>query len=60
MHMEPEFNCQGKLIVGTDLNKTAARDHVHDIESQIKVVKEQMWEVHGVLWYESITSHMII
>ena len=60
MYMDPEFNCLDKLIVGTDLNTTATRDHVPEIERQIQVVKERMWEVHGGLLYERMTSRMII
>ena len=39
MYMDPEYNCLDQLIVGMDLNTTAARDHVPDIEQQIQVVK---------------------
>ena len=31
MHMDPKFNCLGKLILGVDLNTTSARDHVPEI-----------------------------
>ena len=31
MHMDPAFNCLGKLIIETDLNTMAARDHVPEI-----------------------------
>ena len=33
IHMYPEFNFLEKLVVGTDLNTTASRDHVPEIES---------------------------
>ena len=32
MHMDPEFNYLGEFIIGTDLNTTAARAHVSEIE----------------------------
>ena len=60
MHMDPKFNCLDQLIIGTDLNTTAARDHVPEIEWQIKVVKERMQAVHGGLPYDRMTSCMII
>ena len=60
MHMETEFNCLDRLIVGTDLNLTAARDHVPEIESQIQVIKERMRAVYDGLPYDRMTIHMII
>ena len=60
MHMYPAFNCLDKLIVGTDLNTTAARDHVPDIEWQIQVLKKRMWAFRGGLPYNRMTSSMII
>ena len=60
MYMDPEFNCLDKLIVGTDLNTTSARDHVPEIERQIQVVNKRMWEVPGGLPYNRTTSRMII
>ena len=60
MHMDPEFKCLGKLIVGVDLNTTSARDHVPEIESQIQVVKEWIRAVHGSLTYYRMPSRMII
>ena len=56
MHMDPEFNCLDKSIVATELNTTAARDHVTEIESQIQVAKYQIREFHGSLPYERMTS----
>ena len=58
--MDPEFNCLDKLITGTDLNTTDARDHVPTIEHKIKVAKEQMQAVHGGLPYDRMTRHIII
>ena len=60
MYMDPYFNCLDQLIVGTDLNTTAARDNVPGIERQIKVVKERMREFHGGLPYDRMTICMII
>ena len=60
MYMDPEFNCVDKSIVGTDLNTTAARDHVPEIERQIQVVKERMKSFHGGLLYDHMTIRMII
>ena len=60
MYMDPEFNCLDKLIVGTDLNTTSARDNVPEIERKIQVMKEQMRAVHGSLTYERMDSRMII
>ena len=60
MYMDPEFKCLDKLIVGTDLNKTAARYHVPEIKRQIQVVKEQMQAVHGGIPHDCMTSLMII
>ena len=42
MHMDPEFNCLDKLIIGKDLNTTAAMYHVPEIEWKMQVVKERM------------------
>ena len=58
--MDPEFNCLDKLIVGTDLNTTVARDHFPKIDRKIQVLKEHMRAVHGGLPYDRITSRMII
>ena len=60
MHMDPEFKCLGKLIVGVDLNTTSARDHVPEIERRMHVVKERMHEVHGGIPYNCMTSRMTI
>ena len=60
MYMDPDLNCLDKLIVGMDINTTAARDHVPEIERQIQVAKEQMRAVHGGLPYDRMTSRMII
>ena len=60
MYMDPEFNCLDKLIIGTDLNKTAARYHVPDIDRKIQVTKEQMRAVHGGIPCERITGRMLI
>ena len=58
--MDPEFNYLDRLIVGTDLNLTAARDHVPEIESQIQVIKERMRAAYDGLPYDRMTIHMII
>ena len=58
--MDPEFTCLYKLIVGTDLNKNAAWDHVPDIERHIQVVKERMRGVYGGLPYDRMNSRMIV
>ena len=60
MYTDPEFNCLDKLIVRTDLNTTATRDHVPDIERKIKVAKERMREAHVGLPYDHMNSFMII
>ena len=60
MYMYPEFNCLDQLIVGTDLNTTAVRYRVPEIERQIKVVKEWMQAFHGSLPYDRRNSRMII
>ena len=60
MNMDPEFNCLGKLIIGTELNTTAARERVTEIERKIQVVNERMCTVHGGLTYERMNIQMII
>ena len=59
MHMDPKFNCIGRLIIGTELNTTATRDHLPEIERQIQVEKEKMQELHGGLPHDCMTRRMI-
>ena len=58
--MDTEFNCLGKLVIGTYMNTMAARYHVPEIENQIQVFKERMWSVHCGPTYDRMTNRMII
>ena len=60
MYMDPGFNCVYKLITGTDINTPAARDHIPEIERQIKVIKGRMRAIHGGLPYNRMASRMVI
>ena len=58
--MDPEFNFLKKLIIGADLNTTAARDHVPEIKIQTQLLKDWMRAVYGGLPYDCMNSRMII
>ena len=60
MFVEPEFNSLEEKVVITNLNTTGARDHVPEVERQIKVIKERMRAHHAKLPFPSLTISMTI
>ena len=60
MFVDPEFKSLEEKLVSTTLNITGARDHVPEVESHIKVIKERMRAHHANLTFPSFTRRMTI
>ena len=60
MFIDPEFQFLEEKLVSTNLNTTGARDHILEVERQIKVVKGRMQAHHANLPFPSFTSRMTI
>jgi hypothetical protein len=58
--MDREFECLRDDIPELNLNTTAASEHVPDIETQIRVVKEGMRAIMSTLTFKSLPSRVII
>ena len=60
MFVDPEFNALEEKVFITTLNTTGARDHVSEVERQIKVIKERMRAHHANLTFPSFMRRMTI
>jgi hypothetical protein len=58
--MDGEFECLRESITGVQLNTTATDEHVPDIESQIRLIKEREREIRSTLQFKKIPNWMII
>jgi hypothetical protein len=60
--MDREFECLRLELLthGVNLNTTAAREHVLDIERKIRLIKERTRELRSTLPFKNIPGRMII
>ena len=58
--MDREFDCLVPNFPGININKTATRKHILDIERRDCVIKERALSIHIKLPYKHIPKRMII
>jgi hypothetical protein len=58
--MDRKFECLRSDLAGLNLNTTSAREHVPDVERQIRVLKERSRAIRSTLPFKSTPGRMII
>ena len=58
--MDQEFDCVRSLISLAEVNTTAVRDHVTEIEQSHRTTKEHMCSIHSTLPYKLLPKQVAI